>query len=53
MIEPASYLRIYLEPLVDFFSEPDVTDHYVNRSGEVWIERLGSRPVAYNGFGVI
>lgn len=36
-----SYLDIYLEPLALYLGQPDVTDLYVNRPGEVWIERLG------------
>lgn len=35
------YLRAYLAPLVPFLDQTDVTDLYVNRPGEVWIERLG------------
>jgi len=36
-----SYLHIYLEPFADFLSKPDVTDIYLNRPGEVWVETLG------------
>lgn len=35
------YLETYLAPLETFLAQPDVTDIYVNRPGEVWIERLG------------
>jgi type IV secretion system protein VirB11 len=35
------YLRAYLAPLVPLLDQADVTDLYVNRPGEVWIERLG------------
>lgn len=35
------YLRSYLAPLRAFLDRPDVTDLYVNRPGEVWIETLG------------
>ncbi len=39
----ASYLEIYLEPLQPFLSRSDVTDLYVNRPGEVWLETLGGK----------
>ena len=32
------YLRAYLAPLVGMLARPDVTDIYVNRPGELWIE---------------
>lgn len=35
------YLRSFLEPLRAFLDRPDLTDLYVNRPGEVWIETLG------------
>jgi type IV secretion system protein VirB11 len=35
------YLRSYLAPLADMLGRPDVTDIYVNRPGEVWIETMG------------
>lgn len=35
------YLRSYLAPLNDMLARPDVTDIYVNRAGELWIETLG------------
>lgn len=38
------YLGSYLEPLAPFLSRPDVTDIYVNRPGEVWVEALGGNP---------
>ncbi|PAX06398.1 P-type DNA transfer ATPase VirB11 [Sphingomonas lenta] len=38
---PASYLDIYLGPLLAHMRRPDVTDLYVNRPGEIWVERLG------------
>lgn len=37
------YLDSYLEPLADVLARPDVTDIYVNRPGELWIETLGGR----------
>ena len=36
-----SYLEIYLEPLQPFLSRRDVTDLYINRPGEIWLETLG------------
>jgi len=48
MTEPAAansaggvYLRSYLAPLADHLARPDVTDIYVNRPGEVWLELIG------------
>ena len=38
------YLGSYLEPLAPFLARPDVTDIYVNRPGEVWVEALGGIP---------
>ncbi len=35
------YLQSYLEPLAGILSRDDVTDIYINRPGEVWIESLG------------
>ena len=35
------YLRSYLAPFGWALSRPDVTDIYVNRPGELWIETLG------------
>jgi len=41
MNAPATYLEHYLEPLAPYLGRRDVTDIYVNRPGEVWIEALG------------
>ena len=38
-----SYLTVYLEPFIAQLGQDDVTDIYVNRPGEVWVERLGGR----------
>ena len=38
---PAAYLDIYLGPLRDQLGRADVTDLYVNRPGELWVETLG------------
>lgn len=35
------YLRAYLAPLAPFLDRADVTDIYVNRPGEIWVETLG------------
>jgi type IV secretion system protein VirB11 len=35
------YLRAYLAPLTGMLARPDVTDIYVNRPGEVWVETSG------------
>jgi type IV secretion system protein VirB11 len=35
------YLRACLAPFEDVLSRPDVTDVYVNRPGELWVETLG------------
>lgn len=35
------YLRSYLAPLTGMLARPDVTDIYVNRPGELWIETVG------------
>ncbi|MFT4251852.1 MAG: P-type DNA transfer ATPase VirB11 [Caulobacter sp.] len=42
------YLEAYLAPLAPWLADPEVTDLYVNRPGELWVERLGGAvaPVA-------
>jgi len=40
-ISPGVYLRACLAPFDEALSRPDVTDIYVNRPGEMWIETLG------------
>ena len=37
------YLRSYLAPLAEMLARPDVTDIYVNRPGELWVETSGGR----------
>lgn len=44
MLAREVYLGSYLEPLAPFLARSDVTDIYVNRPGEVWIEALGGNP---------
>jgi type IV secretion system protein VirB11 len=36
-----SYLDIYLAPFADQLARADVTDIYINRPGELWVETLG------------
>ena len=36
-----SYLEIYLGPFLEHLNRPDVTDIYINRPGELWVETLG------------
>lgn len=38
------YLDSYLAPLARFLEPSDVTDIYVNRPGEIWVEALGKDP---------
>lgn len=35
------YLRTSLAPLAEILERPEVTDIYVNRPGEIWVETLG------------
>ena len=41
MAEAGYYLDSFLAPLAPWLAREDVTDIYVNREGEVWIEALG------------
>lgn len=41
MTEPGVYLRTYLAPFAPWLERDDVTDIFVNRPGEVWVESLG------------
>ena len=41
-LSPGIYLRSCLAPFEEPLSRPDVTDIYVNRPGEMWIETLGA-----------
>lgn len=41
MIEEGVYLRSCLAPVADYLNRPDVTDIYINRPGEIWLESLG------------
>jgi len=35
------YLRSYLAPLTGMLARPDITDIYVNKPGELWVETTG------------
>lgn len=37
------FLDLYLEPLAPLLAERDITDLYINRPGEVWVEWLDGR----------
>lgn len=36
-----TYLDSFLSPLAPYLAQPDITDIWINRPGEVWVERLG------------
>lgn len=38
------YLHSCLAPLAEWLALPDVTDLYINRPGELWVERHGAAP---------
>lgn len=40
------YLGAFLAPLQEWLAQADVTDLYINRPGELWVERLGRVPEA-------
>lgn len=37
------YLKRYLAPIADALARPDVTDIYINRPGELWLEASGGQ----------
>lgn len=41
VVPAAVYLRTYLAPFAPMLLRRDVTDIYVNRPGEIWVETLG------------
>lgn len=41
--DPATYFDLYLEPLAALLKPDDVTDIYINRPGEAWVETLGGQ----------
>ena len=40
-MDASYYLDSFLAPLAPWLSQDDVTDIWINRPGEVWVERLG------------
>ena len=46
------YLRSYLTSLNAMLERPDVTDIYVNRPGEVWVETLGGATERHDAPGL-
>lgn len=40
---PFLYLDAYLQPLAPVLARPEVTDVFINRPGEIWIETLDGR----------
>lgn len=38
---PVPYLDAYLAPLLPVLGRPEVTDVFVNRPGEIWVETIG------------
>ncbi|WP_174275576.1 P-type DNA transfer ATPase VirB11 [uncultured Sphingomonas sp.] len=42
------YLTSYLTPFAEALARPDITDIYVNRPGELWIETLGGAIERYD-----
>ena len=43
MNAPGLYLRQYLSVLAPYLKRPDVTDLYINRPEELWVETLGGK----------
>ena len=41
MCEVGYYLETFMSPLAEWLERPDVTDIWINRPGEVWVETLG------------
>ncbi|MEO1920830.1 MAG: P-type DNA transfer ATPase VirB11 [Sphingomonadaceae bacterium] len=41
MCEVGYYLETFLAPLAEWLERPDVTDIWINRPSEVWVETLG------------
>jgi type IV secretion system protein VirB11 len=48
VLSPGIYLRSCLAPFEQALSRPDITDIYVNRPREVWIETLGGTIERYD-----
>lgn len=47
-LEPGHYLLASLAPLTPFLNRPDVTDLYINRPNEVWVETLGGETARHD-----
>ena len=43
MTSAVRYLEVYLAPLLPMLARPEVTDIFVNRPGEIWLETLGGQ----------
>ena len=52
MGEPAVYLDHYLGPLGPFLEADNVTDIYINRPNELWVERLGGEAECFQVKGL-
>jgi type IV secretion system protein VirB11 len=42
------YLESYLAPLAGWLARGDVTDIYINRPGEIWLETIGNGPERFS-----
>jgi type IV secretion system protein VirB11 len=42
------YLESYLAPLAGWLARQDVTDIYINRPGEIWLETIGNQPERFS-----
>jgi type IV secretion system protein VirB11 len=42
------YLESYLAPLAGWLTREDVTDIYINRPGEIWLETVGKAPERFS-----
>lgn len=47
-LEPGHYLLASLAPLAGFLTRADITDLYINRPHEVWIETLGGETTRHD-----
>jgi type IV secretion system protein VirB11 len=43
MVNTVRYLEVYLAPLLPMLARPEVTDIFVNRPGEIWVETIGGQ----------
>lgn len=50
--QPLQYLDAYLAPLLPLLARTDVTDLFINRPGEVWIETLGGALERHEAVGL-